>query len=115
MIQGYYWDEVPEHEVDGRHIRVVGGVKTTVMRQIFPADMTFALRHTHHQEQISTVLRGRARFTCGDKSVELGPGGTVILPANIEHETAKVGDEEMEIQEIFAPVHERLDKLAPPH
>lgn len=115
MIQGYNWGEVPEHEIDGRRLRVVAGVKVTVLRQIIPGGMNFSLRHTHQQEQISLVIRGRARFTCGEKSVELGPGGTVILPPNVEHETTQVGDEDLEIQEIFSPVHETLEKLAAAH
>lgn len=44
-----------------------------------------AVPHSHPQEQIMVVLRGRLRVTLGDETRELGPGQGFVAPPNVQH------------------------------
>ena len=42
--------------------------------------------HIHHDAQeLFCVLDGRVRFRCSDREVELGAGGTVLIPRSARH------------------------------
>jgi quercetin dioxygenase-like cupin family protein len=57
--------------------------------------------HSHPNEQIGYILSGRVRILTRDTSVELGPGDTYSLPADVEHSIEIISDAE-EVQ-VFAP------------
>jgi len=59
--------------------------------------------HSHHYEQIVLIVSGRARFVVGDEEVELGPGGMVLIPPDVEHYAQTVGDEPCVDLSIFTP------------
>ena len=59
-------------------------------------------RHAHPQEQLVYVIAGRLRFTCGEESVEIGPGDSLIVPSNIEHEAAALG-QPCTVLDVFTP------------
>ncbi len=54
---------------------------------------TGARPHTHPEEQIMTVLKGRMRSRVGREERTLGPGEAVYIPANVEHENWAVAEE----------------------
>ncbi len=57
--------------------------------------------HRHLEaEEMFLVWKGRLRVEFRDRTVELGPGGYVVVPRGVEHRTA--ADEEAEIL-IFEP------------
>lgn len=65
--------------------------------------------HSHHYEQIVYIVSGRARFTVGDESAELGPGDVLLVPPDIEHFAETLGDEPCVDLSIFTP---RRDEYA---
>jgi quercetin dioxygenase-like cupin family protein len=43
-------------------------------------------RHVHHnEEEAFYLLEGEATFTCGEQSLEAGPGSFIFFPRNIPH------------------------------
>lgn len=62
------------------------------------------VRHSHSQEQLVYVTRGRIRFICGSDVFELGAGDSVIVPADVEHEAAALDD--AEVLDVFSPFRE---------
>jgi quercetin dioxygenase-like cupin family protein len=62
--------------------------------------------HSHHYEQIVYIMSGRARFVVGEEEVELGPGGMVLIPPDVEHYAETVGDEPCVDLSIFTPKRE---------
>ncbi|MDA1000100.1 MAG: cupin domain-containing protein [bacterium] len=112
-MQVHNWNEIEPHHNSGRVQRVISGENITVLRQTIPAG-TPLRPHSHPHEQMTIVFGGRARFTCEGKSVELGPGGIVVLPPDKEHMTENIGDGELVCEEIFAPVREELARMAAP-
>jgi quercetin dioxygenase-like cupin family protein len=65
--------------------------------------------HSHHFEQIVYIVSGRARFTVGDESVEVGPGDVLLVPPQVEHYAETIGDEACIDLSIFTP---RRDEYA---
>ena len=57
--------------------------------------------HSHHNEQVTQVIRGRMHFVFGEnreREMELGPGDVVVIPADLPHEATCIGDvEEMDM------------------
>lgn len=41
--------------------------------------------HSHPHEQITYVVKGKMEFTLGGKTVILGEGDGVVVPAGVEH------------------------------
>lgn len=59
--------------------------------------------HSHHYEQIVYIVSGRARFSVGDEITELGPGGMLVVPPDVEHWAETIGDEPCVDLSIFSP------------
>jgi quercetin dioxygenase-like cupin family protein len=89
-------------------------VRDGVTRQVFTGEgatlawTTLAPGHTprphsHHFEQIVYIVSGRVRFVVGDDEVELGPGGMLVVPPNVEHFAETIGDEPCVDLSIFTP------------
>lgn len=51
--------------------------------------------HSHAEEQIVAVIKGKLAYRVGDESRVLGPGDAVHIPANVDHENWSL-DEEVE-------------------
>jgi quercetin dioxygenase-like cupin family protein len=52
--------------------------------------------HTHPNEQIVSIIKGKGWMRIGDEEREVGPGDVVLIPANTEH-----GGEVYEDQEVI--------------
>jgi quercetin dioxygenase-like cupin family protein len=62
--------------------------------------------HSHHFEQIVYIISGRARFTVGKQTVELGPGEVLLVPPWAEHYAETVGHEPCVDLSVFTPRRE---------
>jgi len=101
------WDEV-ELETVNEHMqrKVITGELMTVAR-IWFKDGFLVPRHSHVNEQITQVIRGRMRFRFGDNGEDervLGPGDVIVIPANLPHEALCIG--EVEEMDMWAPRRE---------
>jgi quercetin dioxygenase-like cupin family protein len=61
-----------------------------------------ATSHSHPNEQVGVLIEGNVRFTIGDETRELGPGGSWSIPADTAHEVV-AGPEGAVIVEVFVP------------
>jgi len=111
-MDSYHWDEIDPHDKGDRIQSVIAGERITVLRQRIRAGGKVYNPHAHHQEQISIVLEGKAKFFFGDKEVVLSRGGVVVFPPDKEHATENVGNGDLVIEEIFSPGNETLNKIA---
>jgi quercetin dioxygenase-like cupin family protein len=41
--------------------------------------------HHEHHDEIFDVIRGRGTFFIGDKTIDFGPGMTIVVPAGTRH------------------------------
>lgn len=92
-------------------------VRDGVRRQVFTGDgATLAWTtlepghtprpHAHEHEQIVYIISGRARFTVGEETAELGPGDVLLVPGGVEHFAETVGEEPCVDLSIFTPRRE---------
>lgn len=67
--------------------------------------------HKHNCDEAIVVIKGHGQFTINGKTIEFGPGATLIIPPNTIHQIINSGNEEMELiatlsipnVEIFTP------------
>jgi quercetin dioxygenase-like cupin family protein len=95
------WEDVELETVNpSMQRRVVTGERMTVARIWFKDGFRVPL-HSHEHEQITQVVSGTMRFHFGadrSQTMEIGPGGMVVIPSNVPHEAFCVGDvEEIDI------------------
>lgn len=95
------WDDVELETVNPyMQRRIVTGELMTVAR-IYFKDGFLVPMHSHHNEQVTQVLKGTMRFVFGEdrsKTMDIAPGGVVVIPAYLPHEALCIGDvEEMDM------------------
>jgi quercetin dioxygenase-like cupin family protein len=95
------WNEVDIEQVNpSMRRRIVTGEGMTVAR-IWFKDGFLVPMHSHHHEQITQVIAGKMKFVFGEdrgETVEVGPGGVIVIPSNLPHEALCIGDvEEMDM------------------
>ncbi len=106
-LQLINWDDIRLETVnESMQRRIVTGELMTVARIYFEDGFVVPM-HSHHNEQITQVIKGTMRFVFGDdrsKTVDIGPGGIVAIPANVPHEATCIG--EVEEMDMWAPRRE---------
>jgi mannose-6-phosphate isomerase-like protein (cupin superfamily) len=58
----------------------------------------------HSEDEIYVVVSGRGSFTAGGRTVDVGPGVTLFVPAGEEHRFHDV-TEDMAVLVFFAPAY----------
>jgi quercetin dioxygenase-like cupin family protein len=93
-MQQLNWDQVEIETVNkGMRRQIITGDKMTVAR-IFFEDGFVVPMHSHHNEQITQVVKGKMTFLIGSDDPEeimLGPGDVVVIPAHVPHQATCVG------------------------
>ena len=91
------WNEVELETVnDGMKRRIITGDKMTVAKIYFEDGFTVPM-HSHHNEQITQVVKGQMQFVFGGddpSELLLGPGDVVVIPANVPHQATCIGEVE---------------------
>lgn len=71
--------------VPGIRRRVIADGESLMLVEFeFDAGASGALHH-HPHEQMSYVLRGRARYTVGGETRDMQAGDVIHIPSNVEH------------------------------
>ena len=60
--------------------------------------------HTHPHTQLSYVLSGKFLYTVEGEGVELNPGDSIVVPANLPHGTVCL--EKGTLLDVFTPMRE---------
>ena len=98
------WEEVELETVnDGMRRRIVTGENMTVARIYFEDGFVVPM-HSHHNEQITQVLKGRMHFVFGGdapKEMMLEAGDVVVIPPHVPHQATCIGD--VEEMDMWAP------------
>ena len=61
----------------------------------------------HTEDEVYTVMRGRARITVGDAVRDVGPGSVVYVAATVPHRFHDI-TERLEVLVVFAPAEYSL-------
>ncbi len=94
-LQHLNWDEIEWEQVTPDFKRkLVTGDNITIARLSFKEGFIVPM-HSHHNEQISTVISGKIQFWFGEnRDIEkiYGPGDVVVIPAHLPHEAKMLTD-----------------------
>lgn len=94
---------------DGVLARTVEGTQLSLA--IVELDPGSVVReHAHENEQLGFVVSGSVTFRIGDKTRELGPGGTWSIPPNAPHEVI-AGPEGAVVIDAFSPARDDWQAL----
>ncbi len=90
------------------------GLETTILTGLHGEEMMMVLNstlpghrvplHSHPQEQIGMVYRGRALLKIGDEERVVQKVDFYCIPANVPHSDTTIGDESFVMLDIFYPV-----------
>ncbi len=89
------WDQIPMETVNPMMQRQIITGELMTVAKIYFKDGFLVPMHSHHNEQITQVISGLMRFRIGEDSeqtIDVGPGQTIVIPANVPHEALVVGD-----------------------
>jgi quercetin dioxygenase-like cupin family protein len=99
------WDSIPFETIgEGLERQMVVGQNIMICRlRIAPHVVTPA--HSHPHEQVTLVMKGKARFVLGDGEKVVSAGDVLQFPSNFWH-GATMLDEEVILIDIFSPIRE---------
>ena len=103
-LKSVNWNEIELESVnESMQRRIVTGKKMTVARIYFKDGFTVPM-HSHHNEQITQVVKGKMLFVFDGhegQEILLSPGDVIVIPANVPHQATCIG--EVEEVDMWAP------------
>lgn len=100
-----YWDEVAVERLTDLASRQVLHTGTMTVARLVLRKGAVVGRHSHVNEQISTMFRGVLRFELGDGEVViLKAGESLVIPPHLPHSV--VAEEDTEVTDVFSPRRE---------
>ncbi len=99
------WNEVTGEQLTSLASRQVLHTETMTVARLKLKQGAVVNRHSHPNEQISTVHSGLLRFELGESEVTmLGAGETLVIPPHVPHSV--VAEQDTEVTDVFAPRRE---------
>ena len=104
------WTKIPTEQVaDGIKRQMIVGENVMVCRFTFDPFVVTDV-HSHPHEQVTLVVKGKAKFTIDGLAVIVAAGDVLHFPPHNSH-GATMLDEEVILIDIFSPIREDfLDK-----
>jgi len=103
-MQTYRWSEVSREQVNPLMVRQMIHGQTMTMARMEVKKGATVPEHSHHNEQITSVEKGRMKFQIGGKEVMLGAGETLHIPPHLPHSAEVL--EDAVVVDIFSPPRE---------
>jgi quercetin dioxygenase-like cupin family protein len=98
------WDAEPVEQLSSTIGRQVVHTDRMTVARVLLAEGAHVPEHRHEHEQVATLLEGRLRFVVGGEEREVGPGESVVLPANVPHEVEALTD--AVVLDLFVPARD---------
>jgi quercetin dioxygenase-like cupin family protein len=100
----YRWSEIKKERMNPLLVRqVIHGDAMTVARLELNKGCAVP-EHSHHNEQISTLEKGRVKFVLGGEEIIVNAGETLHIPANVPHSAEAL--EDSVAVDLFSPRRE---------
>ena len=95
MFDKINWDDVEEEQVNPMIKRKMIWGDKVMISKLELSDGCIVPQHEHENEQVTQVISGTIRFWLGkdkDQEIDVHPGESLIIPANLPHEALMIGD-----------------------
>ena len=100
----FTWDDMPAEQVTDTFSRKMVVGKNEMLRWLELKPGCKVPEHSHENEQISHVLKGRLRFVVDEETIEVGPGEILLIPPLAAHSAEVLGEETVLDYDIFSPI-----------
>ena len=100
----YRWNEVQKERMNPLVERQAIHGQTVTMARFEMRKGALVPEHSHHNEQISTVEKGRLKFLLGGKEVIVGTGDLLFIPPHTPH-SAEALEDSVGV-DVFTPLRE---------
>ena len=100
----FTWDTIPKERVTNRIDRRIVSGEQAMVAHVYLEEGAIVPEHSHHNEQLTYILKGKLRFWAGDDFshvVDVAAGEVLHLPANVPHK-AEALEETLDL-DIFCP------------
>ena len=95
------WQDIPEETLSATFTRrMIHSERLTIARLRLKQGCVVP-RHSHENEQVSTVESGKLRFFFDDKTVDVGADESLVIPPNVPHQAEAL--EDTVALDIFSP------------
>jgi quercetin dioxygenase-like cupin family protein len=91
-MQIYDWNNEQLHDVTPEYKRKVAVGEKLMMAQVSLEKGVITNPHSHFQEEIIHVIKGKWRMTLGAEEIILEDNQTIVVPSNIEHSSEALED-----------------------
>jgi quercetin dioxygenase-like cupin family protein len=99
------WETIPVEIIgEGIERQMVVGQNLMICRLKF-APFVVTPEHSHVHEQMTLVMKGKAKFVVGTEEKIVSAGDVLVFPSNFWH-GATMLDEEVVLIDIFSPIRE---------
>ena len=96
-------EEIGKSLVPGSEVKFVHSKNMTQAFWQFEAGVNIP-EHSHHQEQISTILEGKFELTVEGEIYIMEPGVVIVIPSNAIHSGRSITS--CRITDVFSPARE---------
>ena len=103
-VAKYAWNDMPRERVTNRIERRIVTGASTMVAHVYLEKGAIVPEHSHHNEQLAYILKGKLRFWVGDglsQVFDVCEGEVLRLPSNVPHK-AEALEETLDV-DIFSP------------
>jgi quercetin dioxygenase-like cupin family protein len=95
------WNDIPYEKLNEKFLRKIAWDGKVMIALTEVAQGYQVPLHSHDNEQVSWVMSGIWRFRLEGRTVDVGPGEMIFIPANVEHSAEAI--ESLVAYDIFTP------------
>lgn len=98
------WDDIPYEQLNDKFLRKIAYDGKVMIGRTDVTQGCLVPPHAHDNEQVTWVMSGKWRFQLEGKTVDVGPGEMIFIPANVVHAAEAL--ETLVAYDIFTPPRE---------
>ncbi|HLX42683.1 MAG TPA: cupin domain-containing protein [Bryobacteraceae bacterium] len=103
-MQVHRWNQVEKEQITPKLGRQMIHGETMTIARLEMKQGSFVPEHSHHNEQITTIEKGRLKFVFGGKEVVIGAGESLQIPPHLPHSAEAL--EDSVAVDVFSPPRE---------
>ena len=110
-VTKFTWNDMPKERVTNRIDRRIVCGDGTMVAHVYLEKGAVVPEHSHHNEQLTYVLKGKLRFWVGDdlsQVFDVGEGEILHLPSHVPHK-AEALEETLDVDIFNPPRQDWLD------
>jgi quercetin dioxygenase-like cupin family protein len=100
-MKHFNWDAIPAERLNDKFVRKLAWDGDIMVGRTDVEKGYVVPPHSHDNQQITWVMSGKWRFTLEGKTIDVGPGEMISIPANVVHTAVAV--ETLVAYDIFTP------------